>query len=122
MDNIEQRLEKLFATVFPDLSTERIRNASVNSVKSWDSVTAITLLTLIEEEFGIRIDFRGDIDRLTSFMSIAEYLTDTCPAVTPLGDSASFRSDARIGSRTDTTAANGSIRGGEALPHPAFDT
>ena len=81
MDNIEQQLEKLFRTVFPDVPSECVRQASAHSVKSWDSVTAITLLTLIEEEFGIQIDFQGDIDRLTSFISIADYLRDNCPAV-----------------------------------------
>ena len=73
MDNLEQRLENLFATVFPDLPPEKIRQASQNSVETWDSVAAITLLNLIEEEFGIQMDFE-DIGDLTSFSSVAGYL------------------------------------------------
>jgi acyl carrier protein len=73
MDNLEQRLENLFSTVFPDLPSQKIRQASQNSIETWDSVAAITLLNLIEEEFGIQMDFE-DIGDLTSFSSIAEYL------------------------------------------------
>jgi acyl carrier protein len=73
MDNLEQRLETIFATVFPGLPPEKIRAASQSSLETWDSVAAITLLNLIEEEFEIQLDFE-DIGDLTSFSSIAEYL------------------------------------------------
>ena len=73
MDNVERRLENLFKTVFPDLPLEKIRQASQESVEAWDSVAAITLVNLIEEEFAIQMDFE-DIGDLTSFSSIAEYL------------------------------------------------
>jgi acyl carrier protein len=73
MDKVEQRLEKLFTTVFPDLPSEKIRQVSQDSVETWDSVTAITLVNLVEEEFGIQMDF-DDIGDLTSFSGIAEYL------------------------------------------------
>ena len=118
VDQIEQQLQNLFRTVFPDLSVEELRHASANSVKSWDSVTAITLLTLIEEEFGIQIDFRGDIDRLTSFMSIAEYLRENCPSVPLQANSASLRPDAKTEPRAATTGGNGSTRQVNALSPP----
>ena len=73
MDNLEQRLENVFATVFPDLPPNNIRTASQDSLETWDSVAAITLLNLIEEEFGVQMEFE-DIGDLTSFSSIAEYL------------------------------------------------
>jgi len=73
MDTVEQRLESVFATVFPDLTPEQIRTASQNSVESWDSVAAITLMNLIEEAFGIEMDF-GDVAELTSFSQLADYL------------------------------------------------
>ena len=73
MDKLEQRLENVFATVFPDLPPNKIRAASQDSVKTWDSVAAVTLLNLIEEEFGVQMEFE-DIGDLTSFSSIAEYL------------------------------------------------
>ncbi len=73
MDNLEQRLENIFATVFPDLSPEKIRTASQDSVETWDSVAAITLVNLIEEEFGIEMDF-DEVAELTSFAKIEGYL------------------------------------------------
>ncbi len=73
MDSTEQRLEGIFETVFPDLSPERVKTASQDSVENWDSVAAITLMNLIEEEFGIEMDFE-DLGELTSFERILNYL------------------------------------------------
>lgn len=73
MDNVEQRLENVFATVFPDLPPDKIKTASQDSVEAWDSVAAITLINLIEEEFGIEMDF-DQVAELTSFASIESYL------------------------------------------------
>jgi acyl carrier protein len=73
MDNAEQRLIKVFETVFPDLPKEKLRSASQESVESWDSVAAITLINLIEEEFEMEMDF-DDVADLTSFSRILDYL------------------------------------------------
>jgi acyl carrier protein len=73
MDNVEQRLRNVFATVFPDLPANRINSASQDSVETWDSVAAITLMNLIEEEFAIEMDFDQVAD-LTSFESILAYV------------------------------------------------
>jgi acyl carrier protein len=73
MDNLEQRLENVFAIVFPDLPPGQITTASQDSVEAWDSVAAITFVNLIEEEFGIEMDFE-DVADLTSFAKILEYL------------------------------------------------
>ena len=73
MENVEQRLEKIFATVFPDLPEAQIKSASQDTVDTWDSVAAITLVNLIEEEFGIEMDF-DDVADLTSFEKILDYL------------------------------------------------
>lgn len=73
MDNIEQRLEKIFATVFPDLPAGKLTSATQETVENWDSVAAITLMNLIEEEFEIQMDF-DDVAELTSFPKILDYL------------------------------------------------
>jgi acyl carrier protein len=73
MQTVEQRLESVFAVVFPELSPEQLRSASQGSVETWDSVAAITLMNLIEEAFGVEMDF-GDVAELTTFSQIAEYL------------------------------------------------
>jgi acyl carrier protein len=73
MQTVEHRLEDVFAVVFPDLSPEELRAASQDSVETWDSVAAITLMNLIEEAFGVEMDF-GDVAELTTFSQIADYL------------------------------------------------
>jgi len=62
-----------FSAVFPDLTAEEIVVASPASVGSWDSVASITLMSVLEEEFGISID-PEDIEQLVSFELILNYL------------------------------------------------
>lgn len=73
MDSPEQRLEKIFETVFPEVSPGEIRKASQDRIKNWDSIAAITLMNLIEEEFAIEVDF-DQAAELTSFDEILHYL------------------------------------------------
>ena len=73
MDEMEKRLAACFSAVLPELSPEEIRQASAASVESWDSVATVTLIAVVEEEFGISIE---DIDpaRFDSFKNILAYL------------------------------------------------
>ena len=73
MDNTEERLTKVFETAFPDLSIDRIQSATQDTIPNWDSVAAITLMNLIEEEFAIQMDFE-DLGELTSFQKILVYV------------------------------------------------
>ena len=70
---IEDRLETCFQAVFPGLSSEQIRNAKQDQVEAWDSLAALQLTTLIEEEFEIELDFE-DAVQLATFQAIAEHL------------------------------------------------
>lgn len=79
MDNTEERLVKVFRTVFPELPQERIRTASQTTVANWDSVAAITLMNVMEEEFTIEIDFDRAAE-LSSFPEILEYVKETVGA------------------------------------------
>lgn len=71
--SLRERLQKCFSAVFPNLSAEEISVASPASVGSWDSVAAITLVNVLEEEFGISID-PEDFEELVSFDLILDYL------------------------------------------------
>ena len=76
MNDTPARLTRCFAAVFPDISEQQITNASLDTVEGWDSVAAATLVTTVEEEFGIEFD--GEIlDSLTSYQSILDYLCRT---------------------------------------------
>lgn len=73
MDEIQPRLTKCFQIVFPEMPDAKIAAADQNSVAEWDSVAAITLLNVIEDEFQITMDLEMAAD-LDSFKRIEEYL------------------------------------------------
>jgi acyl carrier protein len=83
MDNKEAKLIKVFQTVFPDMDPQKVPTASQESVPGWDSVAAITLMNVIEEEFEIQLDFDKAAD-LTSFQEILGYLREVQPNVAQL--------------------------------------
>lgn len=76
MDEQQRRLAECFGAVFPELSSEEILEASSSTVKSWDSVAVVTLLAVIEEEFGITIR-DDDPSKFDSFQHILSYLRDS---------------------------------------------
>jgi len=59
--------------VFPELTPNEVEAATPASVKSWDSVATLNLLTVIEEEFGVEIDFTSLLESL-SYAQIAVYV------------------------------------------------
>jgi acyl carrier protein len=73
MDDLKTRLMGCFKMVFPDLSDSAILVASQDSVAGWDSIAAITLLNLLEEEFGIEADLDALAD-LNSFEAVYQYV------------------------------------------------
>ena len=75
MDNYSDRLLRCFSAVFPDLPKEKIADASPETVATWDSVRMVTLVAVIEEEFGLTFEFE-DIERLRSYSSILRVLED----------------------------------------------
>ncbi len=73
MDSTEARLVRCFQTVFPDLQTGGVPEATVDSVPGWDSVATVTLINVVEEEFGLEIGLE-DVERMVSFPEFLEYL------------------------------------------------
>jgi len=79
MSNVSERLIKVFAAVFPELTPEEIRIASPASVAGWSSLATINIVSLIEEEF--EIDVPPDrFEDMGSFELILDYLNQTVPA------------------------------------------
>lgn len=73
MSDLQARLTRCFAAVFPNLPESQITSASLDTVKGWDSVAAATLITTIEEEFGVEFDV-DSVGNLTSFAAIESAL------------------------------------------------
>jgi len=73
MDEQQRRLANCFCAVFPELSGDEIVHASSTTVQSWDSTAVVTLLAVIEEEFGISIEI-DDPTKFDSFERILSFL------------------------------------------------
>lgn len=73
MDETQSKLARCFAALFPKLSADEIPLASQEKLSDWDSLASLTLMGLIEEEFGRTLDYE-DLEKLTSFVAIVEYL------------------------------------------------
>jgi acyl carrier protein len=73
MDDIKTRLIKCFETVFPDLQVSEIPAATQDSIAAWDSIAAITLVNVIEDEFQTQLDMEELAD-LDSFDRVLSYL------------------------------------------------
>jgi acyl carrier protein len=75
MNDVEQRLIKCFSAVFGGLTERELRSATSTDLEGWDSIATVTLITLIEEEFGIEVD-TDHLERFVSFHSVLDYLIE----------------------------------------------
>jgi hypothetical protein len=73
MTSLRQRLAQCFLLVFPDLKEAEVYSASSSSVAAWDSMTAIILSNVIEEEFQVKLDY-DVLPELVSFDLILNHL------------------------------------------------
>jgi acyl carrier protein len=73
MDNLEHRLVRCFSSVFPELNEDQIRNASVDSVPDWHSLASVTLISVVQEEFGVQVRLT-DLPNLVSFSAVQNYV------------------------------------------------
>lgn len=54
-DRLRRRLVRVFATMFPEKAAEEIPAASMDNTDNWDSLATLSLFTLTEEEFNIKL-------------------------------------------------------------------
>lgn len=79
MSENENRLIRCFASVFPGLTPEDLRVTSAESMGNWDSLSAVTLAAVIQEEFRVEIDLEALPD-LDSFEAFRNYVRRLNPA------------------------------------------
>lgn len=73
MSEDERKLLNCFASVFPGLSNEEICGASADLSGQWDSLTTVTLVALVEEEFDIEIQSEF-LSTLNSYQAFREFI------------------------------------------------
>ncbi len=74
MDEIQARLARCFSAVLPVLTPDEILRGEPGDLKEWDSITTVTLIAVVEEEFGIEIDLE-EIDGIASFGRVLSLVT-----------------------------------------------
>jgi acyl carrier protein len=73
MEDVRSRLMKCFSTVFPTLTGGTVANANISNTAEWDSIASVTLIALVQEEFGTELDVNA-LGDLTSFELILAHL------------------------------------------------
>jgi acyl carrier protein len=76
MTELENRLVRCFSSVFHWLTPDEIRNLEAGSSEYWDSLSAVTITAVIQEEFGQEIDPQL-LPTLDSFESFRRYLCES---------------------------------------------
>jgi len=72
---LDDRLVLCFSSIFPALTEEEIRGSDVALLSDMDSLAGVTLVALIDQEFGVEIDLE-DLLRLRSFGAVQRYLCE----------------------------------------------
>jgi len=75
MSELDVRLSAVFRAAFPRLKD--VSEATRDSISEWDSIAAVTLVTLVQEEFGEQFD-PEDAAEWTSYKQIREVLQERC--------------------------------------------
>jgi acyl carrier protein len=78
----QDRLVRCFSSVFPTLSEADIRASNVVPLFDIDSLAGVTLVTLIDQEFGVDVDL-PDLLELGSFEAISQFLRKRNPSEVP---------------------------------------
>jgi acyl carrier protein len=67
------RLKRCFTLTFPAASASEIETASIDDMPGWDSLRGVTLLAVLDEEFGLELDLE-ELLALGTFDAVREYL------------------------------------------------
>ena len=73
MTTRDETLVRCFEATFPELDTDAIATASADTVEGWDSLGTLTLMAVLEEEFGIEIAIE-ELPNLRSYSDVRDFL------------------------------------------------
>ena len=55
MSSVEDRLLLVFQAAFPTIPPSELKTATAESLEAWDSLATVTLVSLVQEEYGVEI-------------------------------------------------------------------
>jgi acyl carrier protein len=67
-----ERLKRCFTSTFPAASGE-IETTRIDDMPGWDSLRGVTLLAVLDEEFGLQLDLE-ELLALGTYDAVREYL------------------------------------------------
>lgn len=73
MSNDDDRLMRCFVATFPNATRDEIRTGKLDLLPGWDSLRGVTLLAVLDEEFGVQIDL-PELLELGTIESVKQYL------------------------------------------------
>ena len=69
--SIDNKLNKIFVIIFKIKNKIKIKKSNVKNTNNWDSINHSRRITLLEEEFDLKVKSASD---LTSFEKIKRYI------------------------------------------------
>ncbi len=73
MDDIYERLNSVFRDFFDDDDIELDEDTTADDIDDWDSLSHITLMSAVEEEFGLRFTM-GEVSGMKNVGEMAEII------------------------------------------------
>ena len=74
-EEIFTRLNYIFRDIFDDKTISVNENTTAADIEDWDSLTHISLIAAIEDEFGIRFDMK-DVLKMKNVSEMADRIAD----------------------------------------------
>jgi acyl carrier protein len=74
VNNGEDRLMHCFATVFPAATWDEIKGSKFEALPGWDSLQGVTLLAVLDDEFGLQLDLTEFLE-LETFDGVERHLS-----------------------------------------------
>ncbi len=73
MDKIYERINTVFRDFFDDDDIEVDASTTADDIDDWDSLSHITLMSAVEEEFGVRFTM-GEVSGMKNVGEMAEII------------------------------------------------
>ncbi len=73
MEQIYERLNKVFRDFFDDDEIEIDAETTADDIEDWDSLNHITLMSAVEDEFGLRFTM-GEVSGMKNVGEMAEII------------------------------------------------
>ena len=75
MNDVGERLARCFLSALPKLTMDNVRDTNVTALSDVDSWASVTLIAVIDEEFGINLSL-DQLWELGTFQAIEQFVVE----------------------------------------------